>query len=160
MFEHERALRARERVLGVLWVVLGAHDELRDDIWGSGRERARGSVNPLRAFPLVLVLVLPVASASLLPVVGVPGDRPDLIVPPASDPSPSCRIVGPPVSLTILVTSEAQGVAVREAFWAAGIPPGSHVRTIMGMDAPAGAVRAPEAPSRAWAETVLGASCN
>lgn len=50
------------------------------------------------------------------------------IATPASDPAPTCRLRTDPVHLYVVLAHKDDEATLREAFWSAGVPPGSTVK--------------------------------
>lgn len=132
----------------------------------------------IRAPAVVAVLALVViiagaAEAASLVHEAVPriAVAPAVILSPGADPSPACRVQGAPMHFWVVLPSRSADDAVREAFWAAGVPPGSSVRTYWDSQPgealgratrDAGAlggspVVAPDPPTVGWASGLVGA---
>lgn len=94
---------------------------------------------------VLLALLAPVGASLALPVAMEP--HPEDIVALEAPRAPSCGVS--PVHL-VVVAPPSLHVLVSSLLWSAGLPPGSTVRLVSGIEAP-GAIVAPQSPDLAWA---------
>lgn len=101
--------------------------------------------------PFTLILLLPIASSLALPTTMT--SHPEDIL---QTESPRLNVCDPsPMHVTILAARAQDGPLISSLLWSAGIPPGSSVRIVTGIEAPKDAIVAPNPPTASWARYVV-----